>query len=86
MSIGTPVFFLHICNSKFVSFCDDDVIEGSSDESTSGCKADSEEDIGLQMHFERVSMRTGMYITMRMALPYIIAIIAILGANVSMCL
>lgn len=47
MSIAILVF-LQIFNSKFVSLCDDEVIEVSSDESTSGCKADSEEDIGLQ--------------------------------------
>ena len=32
-------------NSKFVSICNDEMIEVSSDES---CKADSEEDVGLQ--------------------------------------
>ena len=41
-------FTLNSLCSKFISLYNDEVIELSSDESLSGCKADPEEDLGLQ--------------------------------------
>ena len=71
--------FSHICNSKFVSLSDDEVIEVSSDESTSGCKGDSEEDIGLQNALCE-SFNENRYVHSHAHnTAYITAIIAILG-------